>query len=386
MASKVAGWRFAAAMCAMLGMALLFSVRDVASTFEQVRGAWPSGAKTVATGSTVGRVANATRRLSTRCPYLGDYEGWKTHFQMEYASQEAEQHAMHNFLENDDYIRSNLDSHQTYTLCHNQFSGMNWSEWVQYERFAEQEFFFRSFNSNTTQELLNHDPSNNRRLNFGSYPSSIDWRTRGAVTRVKNQGRCGSCWSFSATGALEGALFILNGRLVSLSEQNLIDCDYTSSGCNGGRPVRAFKWIKKNGGLCTEADYPYTSRAGTCSKCQKIAALVQYRAVERKSDPAMQTALAKQPVSISIQADQYVFQLYSSGVFTDQCGTLVDHAMLAVGYGTEGGEDYYIIKNSWGVSWGERGYIRLGRGKKYNDGKGQCGMLMEPSYPQLVFI
>jgi cathepsin L len=194
---------------------------------------------------------------------------------------------------------------------------------------------------------------------------------------------------------LEGAYFIKYGSLPSFSEQQLVDCDNLSNGgrdhgCNGGLMDNAFNWIGKNGGLCSEAAYPYvsgtTKTAGTCQTTCKLVSgskIVSHTDVPTKSDDAMMTAIAKQPVSIAIEADQREFQLYKSGVFTGACGTNLDHGVLVVGYGTMDGLDYYRVKNSWSTSWGANGYIYLGRGAQYNQGSGQCGILLQGSYPSL---
>ena len=221
----------------------------------------------------------------------------------------------------------------------------------------------------------------------------MNWVDQGAVTPVKNQGQCGSCWSFSTTGALEGAYYITNGNLESFSEQQLVDCDNRKNGgkdmgCNGGLMDSAFTWIEKNDGLCTESSYPYTSgttkTAGSCTtSCSVVdgSDVMSFVDVDASSDDAMMAALAQQPVSIAIEADQKDFQLYASGVFTGSCGTNLDHGVLAVGYGSLDGQDYYLVKNSWGETWGSSGYIMLGRGDEFNSGNGQCGMLMQASYP-----
>jgi C1A family cysteine protease len=152
----------------------------------------------------------------------------------------------------------------------------------------------------------------------------------------------------------------------------------------------AFSWIQKNGGLCSELEYPYvsgeTKTEGTCqTTCtiNKNSAVKGFTDVAPSSDDAMMSALNKQPVSIAIEADQREFQLYKSGVFTGTCGTKLDHGVLVVGYGSLSDQDYYLVKNSWSLSWGDNGYIMLGRGKRYNNGDGQCGMLLEGSYPTL---
>ncbi len=291
-----------------------------------------------------------------------------------------------NFADNEDYINAHNSKGASFRLGHNQFSHMGTGEWSAYVK----------------KGLLNMPATGGKAVhsapdNLSDVPSSLDWTQKGAVTPVKDQGQCGSCWSFSTTGALEGALQIKGGDLISLSEQNLVDCDNrkgdprgTDMGCNGGLMDNAFDWTGKNGGLCTEADYPYTSgttrTGGTCQdSCSKVAASApkSHTDVQVNSDSAMMSALAQQPVSIAIQADQKDFQLYQSGVFTGDCGTQLDHGVLAVGYGTESKEDYYKVKNSWGETWGDKGYILLGRGSQYNNGAGQCGMLMAASYPNL---
>ena len=226
-----------------------------------------------------------------------------------------------------------------------------------------------------------------------SLATSVNWVEKGGVTPVKDQGQCGSCWSFSTTGALEGAYYIAHGELKSFSEQQLVSCDNRKNGgkdmgCNGGLMDNAFTWIEKNDGLCLEDDYSYTSgttkQAGTCETTCSVVSdsdIQSYVDVIANSDDDMMAALTQQPVSIAIQADQKDFQLYKSGVFTGSCGTSLDHGVLAVGYGSEDGNDYYLVKNSWGTTWGDQGYIKLGRGSEYNKGAGQCGMLMQASYP-----
>ena len=215
-------------------------------------------------------------------------------------------------------------------------------------------------------------------------PTSVDWREQGAVTPVKNQEQCGSCWSFSTTGSIEGAWAIAKGELVSLSEQQLVDCSTAqgNQGCNGGLMDYAFEYVIKNGGLTNETNYPYTATGpNICESAGKpIAATISgYTDVPANSDEALMTAVAQQPVSVAIEADQSAFQFYTSGVLTAACGSSLDHGVLVVGYNT----DAWIVKNSWGPDWGDDGYIQLARGAAYAP-VGQCGILSAGSAPQVV--
>jgi len=218
-----------------------------------------------------------------------------------------------------------------------------------------------------------------------SLPSSVDWVVKGAVTSVKNQQpSCGSCWSFAATGALEGAWQIATGQLISLSEQEFIDCSFSfgNRGCDGGSPAWAFTYAKQ-APMCTEASYAYKAKVGSCHVDTCAVGIVQkgvrgFKMVKPGDESALMEAVMKGPVAIAVQANKRVFQLYKSGVLSDQCGEKVDHGVLLVGYGTDSGQDYFRVKNSWGDRWGENGYVRIARGKQ---GNGECGILVQSFYP-----
>jgi C1A family cysteine protease len=209
----------------------------------------------------------------------------------------------------------------------------------------------------------------------------VDWRQKNAVTPVKNQQQCGSCWAFSTTGSVEGAHAIKTGNLVSLSEQQLVDCSGAqgNQGCNGGLMDQAFQYIISNNGITTESSYPYTAQQGTCqTNVTSAATISSFVDVTANSETSLMQAINVGPVSIAIEADQPCFQFYSGGILSDpSCGTQLDHGVLLVGYGTDSSTNtpYWIVKNSWGASWGESGYIRLIRNQN------ECGVAAEASYP-----
>jgi len=219
-----------------------------------------------------------------------------------------------------------------------------------------------------------------------------DWRTSGAVTRVKDQGQCGSCWSFSTTGSTEGIHAIKTGKLLQFSEQELVDCDTTQDhGCNGGLMDYAFNFIIANGGLDTEWDYPYTGAQGSCNVAKEKrdkGSITGFEDVPVGDEQAMLKAVSQQPVSVAIEADTFPFQFYSTGVIsTPLCGTNLDHGVLVVGYGTDNATgtdvDYWIVKNSWGAEWGDKGYLKIARHSSPLDAKGPgtCGIALSASYP-----
>jgi len=258
----------------------------------------------------------------------------------------------------------------TYTVGMNQFG--DWST-------DEINKFFNGYNASEQLkgEVVNFE-------NVKDNPSTVDWVNKGYVTGVKNQKQCGSCWAFSATGSLEGQHFKKAGKLVSLSEQNLVDCEKQDFGCMGGLMTHAFAYIKNNHGIDTESSYPYTAKTG--KKClfkpQDVGATLQsYKTIPAGKENDLQTAVATVgPVSVAIDASNPSFHFYKKGIYyePDCSSTHLDHGVLAVGYGTDSGKDYWLVKNSWDVTWGMDGYIKMSRNRKNN-----CGIATAACYPEV---
>nr|CCA19507.1 cysteine protease family C01A putative [Albugo laibachii Nc14] len=284
--------------------------------------------------------------------YESDFVSWlKTHHltfsdAFEYAKR------LETYIANDIYILTHNLQESSFKLGHNAFSHLT------NEEFRQRFNGFKASDDYLTKRLAQSNVASSTNFQYIDLPESVDWVEKGAVTGVKNQGMCGSCWAFSTTGAIEGATFISSGKLVSLSEQELVDCDHNGDhGCNGGLMDHAFSWISEHDGICSEEDYAYIHSQSLCRSCKPVVS----------------------PVAVAIDAGDRSFQFYQSGVYNKTCGTQLDHGVLTVGYGVEDGQKYWKVKNSWGNSWGEKGYIRLSRDQ--NGRSGQCGIAMVPSYP-----
>merc|ERR1712153_225142 len=280
------------------------------------------------------------------------------------------------FKDNVDFIthhNKNLAPTLGYTTGINEFADMTNAEFVR---------MYNGFNARgmPKKEL------NVELFDTSNLASSVDWVSKGAVTPVKNQGQCGSCWAFSTTGSVEGAYQIATGKLLSFSEQELVDCagSYGNQGCNGGLMDDGFKYIEAKGDVL-ESEYPYTGKTGTCSSSKSANPAVKVKSfadVQQNSEAQLMAAVEKAPVSVAIEADQSGFQFYKTGVFSGTCGTALDHGVLAVGYGTDSGTAYWKVKNSWGSTWGQDGYIMMA--KDISSSSGQCGIASQPSYPTIA--
>jgi cathepsin L len=214
-------------------------------------------------------------------------------------------------------------------------------------------------------------------------PDTWDWRTKGAVTPIKNQEQCGSCWAFSTTGSTEGCHQISTKNLVSLSEQNIMDCSWSqgNQGCDGGLMTQAMTYIISNKGVDTEASYPYTAEDGTCNynAANSGATLTSYVNVNTGDENDLQVKTYTGPTSVAIDASQSSFQFYSGGVYYEPAcsSTQLDHGVLSIGWGTSSGTQYWLVKNSWGTDWGMSGFIMMSRNKNNN-----CGIATMATLPQ----
>ncbi|CAI0432668.1 unnamed protein product [Linum tenue] len=302
------------------------------------------------------------------------FEAWIAQYGRVYADAGEKARRFSIFKKNVAFIHhNNKFANKTYKLAVNQFADL-----------TNKEFRAAKTGFKKPVNLIHPGSSSFRYGNVSSVPDTMDWRTQGAVNPIKDQGQCGSCWAFSAVAAVEGITKISTGKLVSLSEQELVDCDRTTNdqGCNGGFMDDAFQFVKTKG-LTTETKYPYSAADGTCSTAKTTspaAKISGYEDVPANNEDALLKAAANQPIAVAIDASGSAFQFYSSGVFTGDCGTDLDHGVAVVGYGTSGdGTKYWLVRNSWGTSWGDQGYIKMHRGIGAKEGL--CGIAMSASYP-----
>jgi cathepsin L len=308
---------------------------------------------------------------TTEQEYRDAFTSWTHKYSKVYAAEDF--FTRYEIFKNNFEFVKNFDKNRGFTVALNKFAD-----------FTNAEFTatFTGYRMPATLKMADIKPADSPVDVTGN---TVDWRTKGAVTGVKDQGQCGSCWSFSATGSIEGLHFQQTGQLVSLSEQNLVDCSTSqgNEGCNGGLMDYAFEYVISNGGIDTEASYPYTATGP--NRCQysasnKGASITSYADVSSGSESNLQSFVDQGPTSVAIDASHDSFQFYSGGVYyePDCSSSQLDHGVLAVGYGTDdsSGSAYWIVKNSWGTDWGMNGYINMAKGKSNN-----CGIATAASRP-----
>jgi len=298
--------------------------------------------------------------------YFAAFSQWKSAHIKTYNCPHLHEHRYQAFKKNLDFINAHDEKAKGFSVALNGYADLTGEEFVSM--------------MNGMNVTRNPEKHFNVDKNVDA-PASFDWRSRGAVTGVKNQGQCGSCWAFSTTGSTEGVHKISGKALVSLSEQNLVDCSTPegNQGCNGGLMDQAFQYIISNHGIDTEASYPYQAQGPLNCRFKRAAVgatLMSYHDVKSGSEADLLTAVEKNPTSVAIDASHQSFQFYSGGIYYEPAcsSTQLDHGVLAIGWGS--GPDYWLVKNSWGTGWGIAGYIKMSRNRRNN-----CGIATAASYP-----
>jgi cathepsin L len=302
------------------------------------------------------------------------FRDWMTTHKREYQSQTEYQYRLGVYKYNMDYIENHNQQNLGFTLGMNQFGDLTSQEFGQ--KYLQRNKYHVDVPRQTPKALAQNDAD--------AVPDSVDWRTKGVVGPVENEGQCGSCWAFVTAESIASACAIKDGKLVLLSVQQIIDCSesYGNEGCNGGLPDQAFQYVIANKGLDTWASYPYTAETGdTCEfnpanigSCN----VTSYVDVPSGSETDLVQAIVIEPIATAIDASQTSFQFYTSGIYYEPAcsSSQLDHGVLIIGYGTQSGQDYYLVQNMWGTSWGMNGYILMSRNRDNN-----CGIATSASYP-----
>jgi len=330
--------------------------------------------KTAPNFGTAGKIFAALNQAPDHDSLLkAEFEKFIQKYNKVYANQKEYDTRFETFKETVDFINThNADSTKTHKVAINHFADMTHEEFKQtiipkVKRPSDDGATF-------THQMSGKD-----------VPAAIDWRQKGAVTAVKDQGVCGSCYAFGSVGSIEGAFAIKNGKLISLSEQQIVDCAWNDAlevqGCNGGFASVVMQWIINNGGLATEASYPYLMQDGFC-RANDLSSGIQLKAYVNVTggEAGLLDAVAIGPVAVAIDASVPSFRYYTSGVYYEPaCGNTLDdldHEVLAVGYGNYNGQDFWLVKNSWSTHWGDEGFVMMARNKDNN-----CGIATQPNYP-----
>jgi len=337
-------------------------------------------------------VANASSTSNNGSSVEQKFEAWMTEFEREYSTEEEKEKRMKIWIDNDNYIESHnsQEPKSSYEVGHNQFSDMTLDEYHQYNNLGDYAPYYEGdmdpvdedFVAEIKSRVSDVVSTESRRLDADlelSLKANINWVDEGVVTPVKGQGRCGSCWDFSAVGVVESAHAMVSGDLKNLSEQEILDCDFYDGGCRGGWPNRAFKYMSqfKQSGLCSGSSYPYVAKKSSdeCAVMSDTCTVVSNTTVTAhgmlpRSKFGLLLGINLSPVSVALNASSRAFQFYKRGIVTNCYSTRINHAVIAVGYSTD--EGYFLLKNSWGKRWGDKGYIKLSMHSPSRFG--QCGV------------